>query len=113
VSSPEDGLAQIALLREKRAADPHQWVTMIVAIALLGKGETSIRELMRDGKLRYKKDGGALRICRDSILEHDIACVRETYGLDPPPPGSGPDGRRLVLAKGRATMAEKRADGAV
>jgi hypothetical protein len=109
VSSPDDGLAQIGLLREKRADDPYQWVTMIVAIALLGKGETSIREAMAAGKLKYKKDGGALRICRDSILEYDIVRVRETYGLDPPPAGKKPDGRRAVLdqERGNAIMATK------
>jgi hypothetical protein len=105
VSSPEDGLAQIALLREKRADDPRQWVTLADAISLIGKKETAIRELMRDGKLTYKKDGGALRICRDSILAYDIACVMQTYGLKP----EKVDGRRAQLAHERKALAEKRA----
>ena len=124
---PDAGLRLIARLEAARAADPRNWVLIKQkqdsekklkddglpdSCTILGLGETTVRLLVKSEQIESLKAGGTLLLNRDSILEWMIARVEETYGLKEK---KAADGRRRVLAKGRATMVEKRngGDGAV
>ena len=121
---PDAGLHLIERIQTERAADPRHWVLvkhkpnpkknsehdgLPDACTILGFGETTIGLLKKSGQIHSMEASGATRLNRDSILEWMIARVEETYGLKEK---KAADGRRRVLAKGRATMVEKR-NGAV
>jgi hypothetical protein len=75
---------------------------------ITGLRETTIREQKKFGHLLPVKMGGATRYDLDAAVEWKVDCIRLSFGLKP---GDKPDGRRRVLAKGRATLVEKRNGG--
>jgi hypothetical protein len=100
----------IARAYARRAENPNQMGSIQDVMHITGLRETTIREQKKFGHLLPVKMGGATRYDLDEAVEWTVDCIRLSFGLKP----GKADGRRAVLAKGRATMAEKRnGDGAV
>jgi hypothetical protein len=95
----------IAALRAWRAARKSQlWIKISEAVEPLGVGETTIRGLIRSGQILHRRSGGGVLLYLDSVINLAIAEIEKTYGDDRPT-----DARSAVLARGRETQAQRRA----
>jgi hypothetical protein len=105
---PQQAEALIAALRTWRAARKDRlWIKIGEATEPLGLGETSIRSLMKDGRILFRRSGGTSLLFLDSVVDFAIAEIEKTYGADAPI-----DARSEVLARGRKTQAQRRAEAA-
>jgi hypothetical protein len=92
----EAGAALVTRLRKERAADERRWIRVKDAAPILGLGITSVRALMRDGRLLFRFAGGATLLSMDSIYDLLVEQAAQTYR-----PGRKAQGRRAVLDRER------------
>lgn len=78
------GQAQIKAMRERQKADPRVVIPLRDACIMLGRKETTVRNLIVDGSIASILDGERRLIIVSSIYEYLIAGITRTYPAEGP-----------------------------